>query len=153
MFIPEALPLRQRIIRALGSGVNNTPTAYCPTHEEILVIAKSEFRLRDRGASGVGSVWYIPHSGHDTNSWHPAPFPLALAERVLETTMPALVCDPFSGSGTVGRAAKRYGIPFIGCDRNAAYVERANQEIAKERKMTVRQKTMDVFAEQAELSL
>ena len=130
MFIPEELPIRQRIIRALGSGINNNPTAYCPTHEEILIIAKPDFRLRDRGASGVGSVWYIPHSGRDSNSWHPAPFPLALAERVIETTMPALVADPFSGSGTTAQACKRLGVPFIGCDRNADYVARALRELA-----------------------
>lgn len=129
MFIPEELPIRQRIIRALGSGINNNPTAYCPTHEEILVIAKPDFRLRDRAASGVGSVWYIPPDGRAANSWHPAPFPLALAERVIETTMPPLVCDPFAGSGTTAQACKRLGVDFIGCDRKASYVERAMREL------------------------
>lgn len=148
-YVPTDLTIRQRIIWARAGGVNFNPGYYCPTHEEILIIAKPDFRLKSKGASGAGSVWYIPQ---EASTWHPAPFPLALAERVLETTMPALVCDPFSGSGTVARAAKRFGIDFIGCDRNAAYVERANQEIAKERKMTTRQKTMtDVLAEQQEL--
>ena len=125
MFIPAQLPIRQRIIRALGSGVNNTPVAYCPAHEEILIVAKPDWRLRDRGASGVGSVWYIPPEPRAFNSWHPAPFPLALAERVIGTTAPALVVDPFMGSGTTAAAAKRYGIAYSGCDRNADYVERA----------------------------
>jgi site-specific DNA-methyltransferase (adenine-specific) len=145
-FVPDCCYLRQRIIWARAGGINFSPSFFCPTHEVILVLAKPDFRLKSKGASGAGSVWYIPQ---EASTWHPAPFPMALAETVIEATMPTLVCDPFSGSGTVARAAKRFGIDFIGCDRNAAYVERANAEIAKERKMTVRQKTMtDVLAEQ-----
>lgn len=138
-FVPACCYLRQRIIWARAGGVNFSPSFFCPTHEVILVLAKPGFRLKSKGASGAGSVWYIPQ---EAGTWHPAPFPMALAETVLEATMPTLVCDPFSGSGTVARAAKRFGIDFIGCDRNAAYVERANAELAKERKMTTRQKTM-----------
>lgn len=120
------LIVRQVIIWARAGGFNWNPTYYCPTHEWIVMFAKPSFRLRNRGASVVGDVWTIPQQ---PNTWHPAPFPLALAERVLETTRPALVCDPFMGSGTTAKAAKRLGIDFIGCDRNAAYVERALAEI------------------------
>lgn len=125
-FVPSCCYLRQRIIWARAGGVNFSPSFYCPTHEEILVLAKPDFRLRSKGASGVGTVWYIPQ---ETSTWHPAPFPLMLAERVLETTRPALVCDPFMGSGTTARAAKLLGIDYIGCDRNAAYVARARAEL------------------------
>lgn len=120
------LIVRQVVIWARAGGFNWNPTYYCPTHEWIVVFAKPDFRLRDRGASVVGDVWRI---SQEAKTWHPAPFPLALAERVLETTMPALVCDPFAGSGTTAKAAKRLGIDFIGCDRNAAYVERALAEL------------------------
>jgi site-specific DNA-methyltransferase (adenine-specific) len=145
MFIPKELPIRQRVIRALGSGINNNPTAYCPAHEEILIIAKPDFRLRDRAASGAGSVWYIPP---EQGLWHPAPFPLALAQRVVETTMPAFVCDPFAGSGTTACAAKQCGIDFIGCDLSADYVARANERIARTRRMTLRQAALVEAAEQ-----
>ena len=120
------LIVRQVIIWARAGGFNWNPTYYCPTHEWIVVFAKPAFRLRDRGASVVGDVWTIPQQ---TKTWHPAPFPMALAERVLETTMPAMVCDPFAGSGTTCKAAKRLGIDYIGCDRNAAYVARALREL------------------------
>lgn len=125
-YVPRDLPLRQRIIWARAGGINFSAAFYLPTYEEILIIAKSDFRLKSKGASGVGDVWSI---AQQPNTWHPAPFQLALAERVLETTMPTLVCDPFMGSGTTARAAKRLGIDFIGCDRNAAYVARALAEL------------------------
>ncbi len=121
-FIPEGLPIRQRIIWARAGGVNFNPGYYVPTHEYIYVIAKSGFRLKSQGASGAGDVWSI---AQQSSTWHPAPFPLALAERALETTAPALVCDPFMGSGTTAVAARKYGIDYAGCDRNIAYVDRA----------------------------
>lgn len=149
-FNPGHLVLRQIIIWARAGGFNWNPTYYCPTHEWVVVFAKPEFRLRDKGASVVGDVWRI---SQELNTWHPCPFPLALAERVLETTMPALVCDPFSGSGTTARAARRFGIDFIGCDRNAEYVERANIEVARERRMTLRQTRIMGTAEQESFAL
>lgn len=121
-YVPSELPLRQRVIWARAGGINFSPSFYLPTYEEILIIAKPDFRLKSRSASGIGDVWTI---AQQQNTWHPAPFPPALAERVLETTMPALVVDPFIGSGTTAAAAKRLGIPYSGCDRNADYVERA----------------------------
>lgn len=150
-YVPPCCIVRQRVIWARAGGINFSPSFYLPTYEEILVLARPDWRLKSKGASGVGDVWFIPQ---EAGTWHPAPFPLTLAERVLETTMPALVCDPFAGSGTTGRAAKRLGIDFIGCDRHPGYVERANAEIARERRLTMRQATMvDVDAEQVELPL
>lgn len=147
MFVPEELPLRQRIIRALGSGINNNPTYYCPTHEEILVIAKPEFRLRSRGASGVGSVWYIPP---EIGTWHPAPFPLMLAERVIETIRPPFVVDLFAGSGTTCVAAKRCGVDYLACEISAAYVEKARAWVDCARKMTLRQQTISEVLDEQE---
>lgn len=145
-YVPRELPLRQRVIWARAGGVNFSPVFYLPTYEEILILAKPDFRLKSKGASGVGDVWYIPQ---EAGTWHPAPFPLELAERVIETTMPAFVVDLFMGSGTTARAAKRYGVGYIGCDKSAAYVERARAEVAKERRLTHRQQRMDdVLAEQ-----
>lgn len=148
-YVPPCCIVRQRVIWARAGGINFSPSFYLPTYEEVLILARPAWRLKSKGASGAGDVWYIPQ---EAGTWHPAPYPLALAERVLETTMPALVCDPFSGSGTTARAAKRLGVEFIGCDRNPAYVERANAEVARERRMTMRQATvLDVVAEQPEL--
>lgn len=125
-YVPPELPLRQRVIWARAGGVNFSTVFYVPTYEEILIIAKPDFRLKSKGASGVGDVWTIPQV---SNTWHPAPFPLVLAERVIETVRPALVCDPFMGSGTTAKAAKRYGVDWMGCEKSAKYAARAMLEI------------------------
>lgn len=125
-YVPPDLPLRQRIIWARAGGINFSPSFYLPTYEEILVIAKPEFRLVSRSASGIGDVWSIAQG---SNTWHPAPFPLALAERVIATTMPAFVCDPFMGSGTTAKAARLCGVDWMGCDKSAKYAARATAEI------------------------
>lgn len=144
-YVPAALPIRQRIIWARAGGINFSPSFYLPTYEEILIICRPDFRLKSKAASGAGDVWRI---AQESSTWHPAPFPLTLAETALETVMPAYVCDPFAGSGTTARAAKRLGIGFIGCDKSAAYVERATKEIARERRLTMRQVRIEEAAEQ-----
>jgi DNA modification methylase len=98
-----------------------------PKCEWILVIAKPKFRLRSKGASTSGDVWRIPA---ELNTWHPAPFPLELALRVLHTTGAPIVCDPFMGSGTTGQAARMLGVKLLGCDISPVYVAQALQAIA-----------------------
>ncbi len=58
---------------------------------------------------------------------HPAPFPVALPERLIHlyTYEGDLVLDPFMGSGTTAVAAVRTGRHFVGYDTDAAYVEEA----------------------------
>lgn len=119
--------VRQRLIWLRAGGVNATPAFYMPMQEQIIIIARPGWRLRDQSASAVGDVWRIPQ---ETGTWHPAPFPLALPLRVLETTAAPLVCDPFAGSGTTARAARLTGVRWIGFERNAAYAARANAEVA-----------------------
>ena len=148
-YVPRDLPVRQRIIWARAGGINFSPVFYLPTYEEILIICKPAFRLKSRGASGAGDVWSIPQ---EAGTWHPAPFPMALAERAIETVMPAFVVDPFAGSGTTARAAKRYGIGYAGCDLSAAYIEKARAAVEAERTLTHRQARIDdVLADQSSM--
>jgi len=123
------LPLRQVIIWARAGGINFAPTHYVPTHEWIMILAKPDFRLRSKEASGVGDVWYFPQeSGTD----HPAPFPIGLPLRALETTKPGLVIDPFMGSGTTLEAAKKMGRPAIGIEIEEKYCAMAVKRLAQE---------------------
>lgn len=115
-----ALPLRQIITWARAGGVNFAPTHYLPTYEWILIFAKIGFRLKSKGASGAGDVWYVPQ---ESGTEHPAPFPLALPLKAIETTGCKLVLDPFSGSGTTLRAAKDSGISAIGIEIEERYCE------------------------------
>ncbi len=123
------LPLRQIVIWQRAGGMNFNPTAYVPTHEWILIMAKEAFRLRDKGASGVGDVWYVPQQ---SDSEHPAPFPLSLPLRAMETTTPGPVIDPFAGTGTTLRAAKELGRPAIGIEIEERYCEIAAKRLSQE---------------------
>lgn len=147
-FNPGHLLLRQIVIWAKVGGFNWNPTYYCPTHEWIVIWAKPDFRIVDRGVAAGGDLWRI---AQETNTWHPCPYPIELAERVIGTTMPAFVCDPFIGSGTTAVAAKKFGVGYLGCDKSAAYAEKARAWVARTRKMTLRQATIMELADQGVL--
>jgi len=122
------LPLRQIIIWARAGGVNFAPTHYCPTHEWIMVLAKPDWRLKNKGVSGLGDVWRVNQEPSD----HPAPFPLGLPGKAIESVGPSLVLDPFMGSGTTLRAAKDAGIRSIGIETSERYCEMAVKRLAQE---------------------
>jgi site-specific DNA-methyltransferase (adenine-specific) len=125
---PE-LPIRQIVVWARAGGVNFSPSFYVPTHEWIVIFARPDFRLKSKGASGVGDVWSIPQE-HDNP--HPAPFPLALPARAIETVAPSIVLDPFAGSGTTLRAARDAGVRAIGIEIEERYCEIAAKRLAQE---------------------
>lgn len=120
VYLPPDLPVRQVIIWARAGGINFSPSFYCPTHESITIIARPAFRLRDKAASGIGDVWYIPQ---EPNADHPAPFPLKLPLNILETTTAKTVLDPFCGSGTTGIAAVKRKCGFVGIEREPKYFD------------------------------
>ncbi|HWT45402.1 MAG TPA: site-specific DNA-methyltransferase [Vicinamibacterales bacterium] len=124
---PE-LPLRQVVIWARAGGINFSPSHYCPTHEWLLVLAKPEFRLKSKAASGLGDVWYVPQEASE----HPAPFPLGLPARAIESVAPSLVLDPFAGSGTTLRAAKDAGVRAVGIELSEKYCEMAALRLGQE---------------------
>lgn len=128
-YLPETLPIRQVVIWARAGGINFSPAFYCPTHEWVVILAKPDFRLRDKAASGAGDVWYIPQ---EANKEHPAPFPLQLPLNILETTPCETVLDPFMGSGTTGIACVRMERKFIGIEVDPAHFATACRRIADE---------------------
>jgi DNA modification methylase len=121
-------PLRQIITWARAGGVNFAPTHYLPTYEWIMVIAKPEWRLKSKGASGVGDLWRV---AQESNTDHPAPFPIGLPARAIESAGPSLVCDPFMGSGTTLRAAKDAGVRAVGIEKSERYCEIAVKRLAQ----------------------
>jgi DNA modification methylase len=122
------LPVRQIIVWARAGGINFSPSFYVPTHEWIVVLAKPAFRLKSKGASGVGDVWTVPQ---ESNTAHPAPFPEALPFRALETTGARHVLDPFGGSGTTAVAAKRLGRRCTLIEREEKYCELAARRLGQ----------------------
>lgn len=124
-FNPD-LPVRQILIWARAGGINFAPTHYVPTHEWIVIFAKPDFRLKSKAASGVGDVWYVPQ---ESNPLHPAPFPIILPARAIETTGAKMVCDPFCGSGSTLLAAKNAGVKAIGIEKSEKYCEVAANQL------------------------
>jgi site-specific DNA-methyltransferase (adenine-specific) len=78
-------------------------------------------------------VWEIP-SESARKVGHPAPFPVALPQRLIElyTYRGDLVLDPFMGSGTTAVAAVRSGRHFVGFDTEEEYVDLARARVAGE---------------------
>jgi site-specific DNA-methyltransferase (adenine-specific) len=63
---------------------------------------------------------------------HPAQFPVALAEGLIQTFCPAggTVLDTFSGSGSTLVAAKRLGRDYYGFDIMSEYCQTARRRLA-----------------------
>ncbi len=90
--------------------------------------------FRDEFMESTLDLWEIaPESARRVG--HPAPFPVALPERLIHlfTYEGDLVLDPFLGSGSTAVAAVRAGRHYVGYDTDADYVERAEARIAQER--------------------
>ena len=88
---------------------------------------------RDEFMEATVDVWEIPPESA-ARVGHPAPFPIALPERLIHmnTYEGELVLDPFMGSGTTGVAAVRTGRHFVGYDTDAAYAAAAMTRIGRE---------------------
>lgn len=115
--IVEGFPVRQIIIWRRKGGINFNPGYFLPTYEVIYMITKPNFKLASK-ANKYGDIWDIPQ---ERNNDHPAPFPVALINRIIGSTNAQLVLDPFMGSGTTAVAAKQLGRDFIGIDISASY--------------------------------
>ena len=79
-------------------------------------------------------IWEIrPASA--TRIGHPAPFPVALPQRLIElyTYRGDLILDPFTGSGSTALAALRTGRHYVGFDTDRKYIDLAEQRLEAER--------------------
>lgn len=120
--IMSGFPVRQIIIWRRKGGINFNPYYFLPTYEVIYLIAKPQFRLAPK-ANAHGDVWEF---AQERRNDHPAPFPLELPKRCIESASIAeTVLDPFSGSGTTAIAAKNLAINYIGIDISPEYCEQA----------------------------
>lgn len=89
---------------------------------------------RDEFMESTVDVWEIPPESA-SRVGHPAPFPVALPERLIHmnTYEGEVVLDPFMGSGTTAVAAVRTGRHFVGYDTDAGYAAAALERVAAER--------------------
>lgn len=123
--IVGGFPVRQIIIWQRSGGLNFNDSFFLPTYEVIYLIAKPKFYLK-QGSNALTDIWKIRQ---ETNSKHPAPFPLGLAENVVRSVQTDLILDPFSGSGTTALAAKKNGMKYIGIDNSPKYCEMAEKRL------------------------
>lgn len=125
--IVNDFPIRQIIIWKRAGGFNFNPGYFVPTYEVIYLIAKPKFKLASK-KNGYGDVWDFPQ---EMKNAHPAPFPVALPFRCIESTTAQIILDPFSGSGTSAVAAKQLGRNYICIDISPEYCEAAQTRIDK----------------------
>ncbi len=123
--IVEGFPVRQIIIWQRRDGINFNPGYFLPTYEVIYLIANPDFRLAPK-ANAQGDVWNVPQ---ESNNPHPAPFPVELAQRCIESANPGIVLDPFMGSGTTAIAAEAARRDWIGIDISEDYCKVARERI------------------------
>jgi len=125
--ILKGFPVRQIIIWRRSGGINFNRGYFLPTYEVIYLIANPKFKLAPK-ANAYGDVWEFPQ---EMNNPHPAPFPIALINRIISSTSAQLVLDPFMGSGTTAIAAKALGRDFIGIDISPEYCNMADDRLAR----------------------
>jgi DNA modification methylase len=143
------LPVRDIITWVRSGGINFNTCFYLPVSEWIVVFAKPAFRLKSKGASAETDVWRFTQ---EMNNPHPAPFPMELPKRILDSTTGKKVLDPFSGSGTTGAACALAGRDFTGielsekwCRYTEARIERALGNPVEMPQMQTRDKPLPLF--------
>lgn len=126
----SSLHLYQMIVWDRQCACNMRSETLYPTHELIFWLTKGKPSVYKAQAKYKNDIWPILP---DRDNKHPAPFPYALAENCIRLTCkkgePALVVDPFAGSGTVAVAAKENGVDFIGFEISQGYVDMANDRV------------------------
>ncbi|NLF83572.1 MAG: site-specific DNA-methyltransferase, partial [Candidatus Gastranaerophilales bacterium] len=123
--IVSGFPVRQIIIWKRKGGINFNPGYFLPTYEVVYLIAKPNFRLAPK-ANAYGDIWEF---NQEMNNPHPAPFPVALIERIISSTTAETVLDPFMGSGTAAIAAINLNRKYVGIELSKDYIDYANQRI------------------------
>jgi site-specific DNA-methyltransferase (adenine-specific) len=145
-FLPMGEVIWQKAKGASGSCAwGSWQSAKAPrlrdVHEYLLVFAKEHFSRPDKGESDIArdefmaatlSIWEIPAESAKRIG-HPAPFPVALAERVvrLYSYVDDVVLDPFMGSGTTAVAAVRNRRHYVGYELSPEYCDLAQGRIAQ----------------------
>ena len=123
--IVQDFAVRQIIIWRRKGGINFNPGYFLPTYEVIYLIAKPDFKLVPK-ANAVGDIWEFTQ---ELNNEHPAPFPVALIDRIISSTTAEIVLDPFMGSGTTAIASIKNNRKYIGIELSPEYCEMAERRI------------------------
>lgn len=137
--IVSGFPVRQIIIWRRKGGFNFNAGYFVPTYEVIYLIAKPKFKLVSK-ANGFGDVWEFTQ---EMKNDHPAPFPVAMIDRIISSTNAHTVLDPYMGSGTTAISAINHGRNYIGVDLSPNYCKMAEERIEQH----IETKTKTLFYE------
>lgn len=125
--IVSGFPVRQIIIWRRKGGINFNPGYFLPTYEVIYLIAKPNFKLAPK-SNGFGDVWEFTQ---EMKNEHPAPFPVALIERIIRSTEAQVILDPFMGSGTTAVTAMGLGRQYVGIEISEQYCDLATKRVQR----------------------
>ncbi|KAA6347312.1 DNA adenine methyltransferase YhdJ [termite gut metagenome] len=141
--IVSGFPVRQIIIWKRKGGINFNPGYFLPTYEVIYLIAKPKFKLTPK-ANSYGDVWEFTQ---EMKNEHPAPFPVALIERIVGSTNAQIILDPFMGSGTTAIVAIGLKRSYIGIELSPEYCMMSKERIErnKERSELLRYEIPTLF--------
>jgi len=131
--IVNGFPVRQIIIWRRKGGINFNQGYFLPTYEVIYLIAKPNFKLASK-ANSFGDVWEFTQ---EMKNGHPAPFPVALINRIISSTNAKIVLDPFMGSGTTAVAAIMNNREYIGIELSPKYCQMAKERIENTKNMFI----------------
>lgn len=115
---------------ALGPNLDDRKGAYRTTS---MVQKALSMLTKDEAQAWLRSVW-SDVQGETTKAGHPAPYPVALAERLIRLFSFAgdTVLDPFAGTGTTAVAALRTGRNSISNELVSAYHAMAAERLRME---------------------
>jgi site-specific DNA-methyltransferase (adenine-specific) len=123
---------------AWGSWLSPSSPSFPKPFEYILIFYKDIKKLQWKGETDLEKqefidwaygLWEFP----GTKTWHPAPFPEELPMRCIKmlSWKNSLIADPFAGSGTTLKVAKKLGRNYWGCDISEDYVLRTREELSQ----------------------
>jgi site-specific DNA-methyltransferase (adenine-specific) len=124
--------LRDTTERVVVASKGRFDRAWSPSRRAEAGLPHVATITRDEFIDATLDVWELPAESA-TRVGHPAPFPVALPERLIQlhTYAGDLVLDPFMGSGSTALAAVRTGRHFVGYDTDEGYVALARQRISE----------------------
>ena len=130
--VPE-LTLMEEVIWNRGSTHNHCNRLMWPHTERLYVFRRTDGKYTFQNTGNLdfrSDVWCL--SRGKTNG-HNAPFPLVLAEAVINAwSSPGdLVLDPYCGSGTTAVAARGLGRAFLGAEVLKKYHKLATQRLSE----------------------
>jgi len=124
---------------------SDEPTGLLGDAARFFYCAKASKRDRDEGlegfearfsptmGNGIGGKEHDPETATPKRNHHPTVKPTDLMRYLCRLVTPpnGTILDPFTGSGSTGKAAMLEGFQFIGIEREAEYCEIARARISK----------------------